>query len=91
MGLGENLERLHGIERESRHLERAVAVLRWDQETYLPEKGVEERAEQLALLEGIAHQRLTLRETGVLFSELGSTPENPGGDESLPSLERDFL
>ena len=91
MAPGEILERLHGIDRESRHLERAVAVLRWDQETYLPEKGVEERAEQLALLEGIVHERLTSPETGALLSELGSTPENPQGDESLPLLERDFL
>jgi len=91
MGLKETLERLHVIDRESRHLERAMAVLRWDQETYLPEKGVEERSEQLALLEGIAHERLTSPETGRLLSEAGSTTENPGGDEKLPLLEKDFL
>jgi len=87
----ENLEKLHTIDREARHLERAVAVLRWDQETYLPDKGVEERSEQLALLEGIAHERMTSAETGRLLSELGSTSENPRGDEKLPALERDFL
>jgi carboxypeptidase Taq len=86
-----DLERLHSIDRENRYLERAAAVLRWDQETYLPEKGVEERSEQLALLEGIAHGKLTSPETGRLLSELGSTPENPGGDEKLDFLERDFL
>jgi carboxypeptidase Taq len=87
----ELLERLHTIDRESLHLERAAALLRWDQETCLPEKGVEDRSEQLALLEGIAHKRLTSPETGRLLSELGSTPENPLGDEKLPALERDFL
>jgi len=45
----------------------------------------------LALLEGIAHQKLTSPDTGRLLSELGSTPENPSGDEKLPELERDFL
>ena len=85
------LERLHTIDRERGHLERAAAILRWDQETYLPEKGVEERSEQLALLEGIAHSRLISDETGRLFLELGSTSENPRGDEKLPPLERDFL
>ena len=88
---GETLERLHGIDRETYHLEKALAVLRWDQETYLPEKGVEGRSEQLALLEGIAHERLTSPETGRLLLELGSTRENPGGDEKLPALERDFV
>jgi len=87
----QSLERLHVIDRERYHFEKALAVLRWDQETYLPEKGVQERAEQLALLEGIAHQRLTAPETGRLLSELGSTHQNPGGDEKLPALERDFL
>ena len=91
MGLHESLEKLHSIDRESRHLERAVAVLRWDQETYLPEKGVEERSEQLALLDGIAHERLTSPESARLLSELGSTQDNPRGDEKLPPLERDFL
>ena len=91
MGTTESLERLHVIDRENRHLERAVALLQWDQETCLPDKGVEERAEQLALLEGLAHVRLTAPESGRLLSELGSTPEYPRGDEKLPALERDFL
>ena len=87
----EILEKLHAIDRERLHLERAVALLQWDQETYLPEMGVEERAEQLALLESIAHERLTSPETEKRLSELGSTAKNPQGDEKLPPLERDFL
>ena len=85
------LEKLHLIDKENRHLERAVAVLRWDQETYLPEDGVEDRSEQLAILESYAHEKLTSAETGRLLSELGSTTENPNGDEKLPPMERDFL
>jgi carboxypeptidase Taq len=91
MGSSELLEKLHSIDRESFYLKRAVAVLQWDQETCLPEKGVQERSEQLALLEGLAHQKLTSPETGWLLSELGSASENPRGDEKLPELERDFL
>jgi len=89
--LNQKLERLHTIDREQFHLEKAQAVLQWDQETYLSEKGVDERSEQLALLEGISHAHLTAPETGRLLSELGCTQENPGGDESLPDLQRDFL
>jgi carboxypeptidase Taq len=91
MGSSELLEKLHAIDRESLYLERAASVLHWDQETYLPEKGVQERSEQLALLEGIAHEKFTSPETGRLLSELGSSTENPSGDEKLPELERDFL
>ena len=85
------LENLHLVDRENIHLERAVAVLRWDQETYLPEDGVADRSEQLALLESFAHERLISAENGRLLSELGSTEDNPGGDETLPPVERDFL
>jgi len=53
--LNQKLERLHAIDREQFHLKKAQAVLQWDQETYLSEKGVDERSEQLALLEGISH------------------------------------
>jgi carboxypeptidase Taq len=87
----EVLARLHARDRECFHLEKAVAVLRWDQETYLPPQGVEERSEQLALLEEIAHQRLTEPETGRLLAELGSTQDNPRGGEGLAEIERDFL
>jgi carboxypeptidase Taq len=84
------LEGLHRIDREVCHLERAAAVLQWDQETYLPPQGVEDRAEQLALLEGIAHGRLIQAETGRLLEALGSTTAQPRGDEALPPVERDF-
>jgi carboxypeptidase Taq len=85
------LEKLHVIDRECCHLEKIAALLRWDQETYLPELGVENRSEQLALLERIAHEKFAAPETGGLLAALGSVTENPGGDEKLPPLERDFL
>ena len=91
MELSKTLEKLHIFDRECRHLERAVAVLQWDQETFLPDKGTEDRCEQLAMLEGIAHERSISAEAGRLLLELGSTQDNPRGDEKLPSIERDFL
>ena len=51
----EKLERLFALDRERMYLSRAAAVLRWDEETYMPSLAVEERAEQLAVLEGLAH------------------------------------
>src|SRR5213594_2665457 len=45
------------------HLNSAASVLSWDQETYMPPGGGEARAEHLATLQGLAHERLTSRET----------------------------
>ncbi|MBB5514531.1 carboxypeptidase Taq [Rubricella aquisinus] len=45
--------------REIAALGQAAMVLGWDQETTMPERGVTQRAEQLGVLEGISHQKLT--------------------------------
>jgi carboxypeptidase Taq len=39
-------------------------MLSWDQETYLPTKGVSSRGEQLATLQGLHHEKLTAPELG---------------------------
>ena len=72
MNVNTLLEKLHTIDRECRHLERTSAILQWDQETYLPEAGVEERAEQLALIGTLGHERFVSAETARLLNELGS-------------------
>ena len=47
----------------------ASAVLSWDQETYMPEKGVEHRSRILAHLSGEAHERLTSKRFGKLLEQ----------------------
>ncbi|NRA57847.1 MAG: carboxypeptidase M32 [Phycisphaerales bacterium] len=44
------------------------ALLGWDQETYMPRGGGEARAEQMALLAGMMHERKTAKEFGDLIS-----------------------
>ena len=85
------LEKLHAIDKECHLLAHTASLLHWDIETYLPPLGVEERSDQLALLESLYHERFTSQETGLLLEELGSVTDNPSGDEKLPELERDFL
>jgi len=85
------LDRLHELDRNARRALNISSLLQWDQETYLPEKAVEGRADQLADIEGLVHDRTTDPELGRLLLSLGSTTDNPGGDESLPALDRDFL
>lgn len=57
------------------------ALLHWDQETYLPPLGAEDRADQLALLAAIAHQELAGAEMEDL---LGALREREGSPESSP-------
>jgi carboxypeptidase Taq len=62
-------------------LQRATSLLVWDQETKMPTLGAPGRADQLATLARIAHDRATAPELGALLEELreledGSEPES---------------
>ena len=85
-----SLKQLHAIDRDCCLLEKTAAIFQWDQETNLPPEGVEERADQLALIEGLAHERAADPKIGRLLADAGSDSENPSGDEALPPVERDF-
>ena len=74
----------------------AASVLSWDQETYMPTGGGEARAEQIAVLQGIAHQKLTSPEVQGLLSQwidptTGQAADQPGEtwDEPSRSLLRE--
>ena len=62
------LPRLKRLDREIHLLEHVAALLQWDQETYLPPGAIEERAEQLALVQGEVHDRRVAPELGDLIS-----------------------
>ena len=62
-------------------LKSCANVLGWDEQTYLPPGGGEFRAEQLALLAGMAHERATSPRTGELLEAL-SDPAALGGPHS---------
>lgn len=85
------LAELHRLDRARLRMSRVSNILQWDQETYLPPEAVEGRADQLADIEGVAHQRAVDPRIGTLLESLGSTSSAPAGDGSLPALERDFL
>ncbi|MFP4364470.1 MAG: carboxypeptidase M32 [Spirochaetia bacterium] len=85
------LQQLKELDREVVHLNHIGALLGWDQETYMPPLAIDERSDQLSLLEGLAHERKSADKVGKLLEELGSTTENPKGDESLDFWDRAFL
>jgi len=53
----------------------AAAVLQWDQETYLPSKGSEARARQLATLSEVAHEMFTHEQLGAVLLKLHETDD----------------
>jgi carboxypeptidase Taq len=59
----------------------AMAVLNWDQEVYMPEKGASHRARQIATLSGLHHEKMTSKEIGDLLNQLSD-------DNSLTELEK---
>src|ERR1041385_9262737 len=56
--------------REESLLASCEALLEWDEETYMPPGGVENRSEQLALLAGVLHDRGTDPRVGELLHQL---------------------
>lgn len=56
--------------REVGDLRAALAVLGWDQSTYMPPAGAEARARQVGTLEGIAHAKATDPAIGRLLDQL---------------------
>lgn len=56
-------------------LEYTLAVLGWDQETYMPDKGADFRAQQTSTLSGIAHGMSVDKELGELLKKLHKKKE----------------
>lgn len=80
----DEIKRLIEIDRQRTLFTHIGALLGWDQETYLPERAVEERAEQLALIQGLAHEKAVQPEIGDLLAALED-------DKSLDGLELAYL
>ena len=64
------LEQFKKIIAEITDLQRAEAVLGWDQQVNMPRGGAEDRGNILETLAGLAHQKFTSDEVGSLLSDL---------------------
>lgn len=69
-------------------LRAASSVLEWDQETYMPPGGNRARAQQLATLETVAHEKFTSDEIGKLLEELKDYEASLPFDSNEASLIR---
>ena len=79
---------LKAILAEVTDLYRARAVLDWDQETYMPPGGVQNRAEQASTLSEVAHRRFTSDEVGRLLDETDGTVAKMPFESDEASLVR---
>jgi len=70
MGPEQQLEQLKILLAEIADLNYVSALLDWDQQTYMPPGGAENRGHQLATLQQIAHTRLVSDELGKLLDDL---------------------
>ncbi len=66
------------------------ALLEWDQETYMPPGGVKARAEQIALIAGVAHERMVADETKALLEEAAAHDEDYVAVTNLRETRRTF-
>ena len=69
---------------ETYNLNAAMAVLGWDQQTYMPPGGAEDRAEQISTIANILHQKFTDPTIGELLDQLAPCVEglDPDSDEA---------
>jgi carboxypeptidase Taq len=86
--MSDKLEQLKTILAEATDLNRAAAVLEWDQDTNMPPGGVKPRSEQLSTLLRLAHIRFTSEEVRQLLSELEEETAGRPYDSLEASLVR---
>lgn len=65
-------------------------LLSWDQETYMPKHGAGARAEQLALLAGLAHERLVADETRALLDAASPDPDDHVACTNVRETRREY-
>jgi carboxypeptidase Taq len=73
---------------EAGDLAKAAEILRWDEQVMMPARGAAARAEQLATLNRLAHDRITSPEVGRLLEELAEFEEQHEFDSFEASLVR---
>ena len=80
----EKLKQLKTILAEVSDLNSVGSLLGWDQQTYMPPGGAEDRGNQLALIDSLAHERFTSAEVGKLLEDLAPYAEqlDPDSDDA---------
>jgi carboxypeptidase Taq len=90
-GLNQALDRLYARMAEIADLGNVTRLLEWDQQTMMPARGASGRAEALATLKRVSHEKFVSDETGLLLEDAqaaldGTPPESD--DASLVRVAR---
>ncbi len=94
MNTEENWKAVHAYASDTAKLEATLALLEWDDRTYMPSDSGAYRAEQTALLSGMIHRRVTDAYLGDLLQGLGTSelmqdPHSPVA-ASIRMMLKDF-
>jgi len=76
-------EKLRARAKEIALVDGASGLLNWDEETYMPRKGLSFRAEQLAFLSGWSHRQFTAPEVGDWIKACEDHSFAPDSDEAV--------
>ena len=92
--MSEKLKKLRQLLGEVFDLEASAAVLHWDQQTYMPPGGAQNRAMQLTTLSRLAHQKATSDGMGAAIEAAKGDAANldPDSDDArlVRKAGRDF-
>ncbi|HKP74942.1 MAG TPA: carboxypeptidase M32 [Longimicrobiaceae bacterium] len=84
---------LVGLLREAATLNSAISILGWDQETQMPDQASPLRAEQMAALSAIVHERRTSARVGELIAACecdAALADDPAAAANLAAIRRDY-
>lgn len=88
-GVQSQYDELVALLRQGALLRSCSSVLGWDEQTYLPPKGAEHRANQLSLLAGMSHELATSPRIGELLSQLEDVAELGGAQSPEAAVVRE--
>ncbi len=89
MGKEQDIELIKKYQKEIFLFSQAYALLHWDLETYMPKKGAECRAEQMALLESLSHEKLISDELWEALERLKEEDLSEDDDIMVKRLYKD--
>jgi len=85
------LQRLRSLDGEIQTLRYVEAALGWDQQVLMPERAVTGRAEQIAVMATLVHEKETTREIGGLLEDLGASDDHPSGSDELSESDKAYV
>ena len=81
---------LMDLTRQAGVLSSIESVLDWDQETYMPLKGIHARADQLAAIAQLAHERRTHPRVGECLGKLDGAGDDPARAANVREIRRSY-